>query len=435
MASPAKPPPSMLTSNLSFQLPDLLALTSSFPFRVNRNCKFATDSSEGWLLSQSTGNDDGPVLSQNEREALRSVKYGLLASLCSPTSDGPQLRVLTDFLSLVFVSHGRILEGNESHGWRPWTSIVHVESAQDALELLESNVLLKHIVPSLQQISRRLPEAQRLRWNKRFLHSAKAFARAQLRLYENLKSNTIPTLPEYIKLRRETYGTSMFIDLLDLLEISSRPSGIPGLHQFTVWAIDIVAWILDIFSYASGSTGPTRCDSHNLVSLLTTHKNLSVQGAMNYAGGMVKEALEELGRLERELSPPTSGSSGTGNGVTSSEGTWGWLNLVKSAVGLSVDVSAGRRPRSDCKFLTDAVMGPPPTDDDDASFDLGMGRAAGSTADTKSSSEQTARYVQALKDYIVGSIHWGYETELYFGQKGDEVRSFGWVFLANSDHM
>ena len=149
MASPPRRPPSVLTSNLSFQLPDLLALTSSFPFRVNRNCKFATDGSEGWLLSQSTGNNDGPVLSQNEREVLRSVKYGLLASLCSPTSDGPQLRVLTDFLSLVFISHRRILEGKESHGWRPWTSIVHIDSAQDALELLGSNVLLKQYVSSV----------------------------------------------------------------------------------------------------------------------------------------------------------------------------------------------------------------------------------------------------------------------------------------------
>ncbi|KAJ2925793.1 hypothetical protein H1R20_g11303, partial [Candolleomyces eurysporus] len=429
MASPARSPPSMLTSNLSFQLPDLLALTSSFPFRVNGNCKFATDGSEGWLLSQSTGNDDSPILSQNEREVLRSVKYGLLASLCSPTSDGPQLRVLADFLSLVFISHGRVLEGKEGHGWRPWTSIVHVESAQDALELVESNILLKHIVPSLQRISSRRPEADRLRWNKRFLHSVKAFARAQLRLYENLKCNTIPSLPEYIKLRRETYGSSMFVDLLDVLEISSKPSGITGLHQLTVWAIDIVAWILDIFSYASGSTGATRCDSHNLISLLTIHKNLSVQGAMNYAGGMVKEALEELDRLERELGPSTSGS-----GVTSGEGTWGWLDLVKSAVGFSGDISSGKRPRSDCKFLTDAVMGPPPTNDDDG-LDLGVGCAASPTSGTKSSPDQTARYIQALKDYIVGSIHWGYETELYFGQKGDEVRSFGWVFLARTDHL
>jgi hypothetical protein len=245
----------------------------------------------------------------------------------------------------------------------------------------------------------------------------------------------------------------MFIDLLDLLEISSRPSGVPGLHQFTLWAIDIVAWILvsqltfylprsfrvlinsfpqDIFSYASGPTGPTRCDSHNLIALLTTHKNLSVQGAMNYAGGMVKEALEELNRLERELSPPTHGSTGNGSGGTSSEGTWGWLGFVKSAVGLTGDVQAGRLTRrSDWKFLTDAVLGPPPTDEDAEDFDRG---AAGSISGTKSTSEQTARYIQALKDYIAGSIHWGYETELYFGQKGDEVRSFGWVFLAHSDH-
>ncbi|KAJ2936087.1 hypothetical protein H1R20_g1008, partial [Candolleomyces eurysporus] len=292
-------------------------------------------------------------------------------------------------------------------GWRPWTSIVHVESAQDALELLESNVLLKHIVPSLQQISSRRPEAHILRWNKRFLHSTKAFARAQLRLYENLKLNTIPTLPEYIKLRRETYGSSMFINLLNVLEISSRPSGIPGLHQLTVWAINIVAWILDIFSYASGSTGATRCDSHNLISLLTTHKNLSVQGAMNYAVVVVLPRVKAHG---------------------------GWLDLVKSAVGFSRDVSAGKRTRSDCKFLTDAVMGPPPTDDDDG-LDLGAGRSAGPTGGTKRSLEQTARYIQALKDYIVGSIHWGYETELYFGQKGNEVRSFGWVFLACSDDL
>ncbi|KAJ2917302.1 hypothetical protein MD484_g3148, partial [Candolleomyces efflorescens] len=424
MPSPTRSPSSMLTSNLSFQLPDLLALTSSFPFRVNRNCKFATDGSEGWFLSQrsSDDDDDGPVLSQNEREVLRSVKYGLLASLCSPTSDGPQLRVLTDFLSLVFISHGRILEGKEGHGWKPWTSVVHVESAQDALDLMQTNVLLKHIVPSLQRISSKLPEAQRSRWNKRFLRSVKTFAKAQLRLYENLKSNTIPTLPEYIKLRRETYGFSMFIDFLDLLEISSRPSGVPGLHQFTLWAIDIVAWILDIFSYASGPTGPTRCASHNLISLLTTHKNLSVQGAMNYAGGMVKEALEELSRLEREFAPPSNGSR---SGGAPSEGGWGWLGFVKSAVGLTGDVQAARPTRrSDWKFLTEPVLGPP----DDVEDVEDSGGA------TKNNSEQTARYVRALKDYIVGSIHWGYETELYFGQKGDEVRSFGWVFLADNDH-
>ncbi|KAJ7235640.1 hypothetical protein B0H12DRAFT_1191293 [Mycena haematopus] len=38
-------------------------------------------------------------------------------------------------------------------------------------------------------------------------------------------------------------------------------------------------------------------------------------------------------------------------------------------------------------------------------------------------------YLRGLKDCIVGTLNWGYETELYFGSKGDEVRQFGWVFL------
>ncbi|KAJ2921877.1 hypothetical protein H1R20_g15215, partial [Candolleomyces eurysporus] len=151
---------------------------------------------------------------------------------------------------------------------------------------------------------------------------------------------------------------------------------------------------------------------------------------MNYAGEMVKEALEELDHLKCELSPSTSDS-----GVTSGEGTRGWLDLVKSAVGFSGDISAGKRMGSDCKFLTDVVMGPPLTNDNNTGLDLGVGHAAGPTSGTKSSPEQTAQYIQALKDYIVGSIHWGYETELYFGQKGNKVHSFGWVFLACSDDL
>jgi len=37
-------------------------------------------------------------------------------------------------------------------------------------------------------------------------------------------------------------------------------------------------------------------------------------------------------------------------------------------------------------------------------------------------------YVQALRDCVVGTINWAYETELYFGKKGEEIRTFGWVF-------
>ena len=39
------------------------------------------------------------------------------------------------------------------------------------------------------------------------------------------------------------------------------------------------------------------------------------------------------------------------------------------------------------------------------------------------------RYVQGLRDLIVGFTHWIYYTERFFGECAEEVKAFGWVFL------
>ncbi|KAI0773127.1 terpenoid synthase [Trametes elegans] len=39
-------------------------------------------------------------------------------------------------------------------------------------------------------------------------------------------------------------------------------------------------------------------------------------------------------------------------------------------------------------------------------------------------------YVQGLRDCIVGTLHWIYETDRYFGDTAEDVRSSGWVFLS-----
>lgn len=38
-------------------------------------------------------------------------------------------------------------------------------------------------------------------------------------------------------------------------------------------------------------------------------------------------------------------------------------------------------------------------------------------------------YVQGLRDWVAGFVNWLYETERYFGEKGSEVRAFGWIFV------
>ncbi|KAH9837610.1 terpenoid synthase, partial [Rhodofomes roseus] len=39
------------------------------------------------------------------------------------------------------------------------------------------------------------------------------------------------------------------------------------------------------------------------------------------------------------------------------------------------------------------------------------------------------RYVQGMRDCIVGLTHWLYETDRFFSDAGDDVRDLGWVFL------
>jgi len=152
---------------------------------------------------------------------------------------------------------------------------------------------------------------------------------------------------------------------------------------------------------------------------------------MNYAGGMVREALEEVQRLDRELHPPPTAIGATSHSSAGGEGGWGWLNMVRSVVGLS----ESQGPRPNWKFLTPDIIPGPAANSPEADPDSALSSAAELTPDAVTQHRaDIAHYARALIDMIVGTIHWGYETELYFGQKGDEVRSFGWVFLAHNDH-
>ncbi|KAF9222155.1 terpenoid synthase [Gyrodon lividus] len=46
-----------------------------------------------------------------------------------------------------------------------------------------------------------------------------------------------------------------------------------------------------------------------------------------------------------------------------------------------------------------------------------------------SADRETQRYLQGLRDWIAGYVNWLYETQLFLGEKGSEVRTFGWVFV------
>ena len=134
----------------SFQLPDLLGIISCLELRTNRCCLFATNTSEKWFLEEINH-----CFSPAELSYLPSTKLGLLAALCFPTCDAPQLRLLTDFLTMLFYSNIRALSltqtGRSSNSIQDMMWHTTAEGNDDesenrresGLDILQNHVLFK----------------------------------------------------------------------------------------------------------------------------------------------------------------------------------------------------------------------------------------------------------------------------------------------------
>jgi hypothetical protein len=128
-----------------------------------------------------------------------------------------------------------------------------------------------------------------------------------------------------------------------------------------------------------------------------THKELSIQGALNLAGFYIKDLVDLFVASERVLldarvpTPPPPNHSGS---MLLYLKAWNWFPFSRVST-----ASSPLMPETPQHERGDAFLG------------------------------DISSYVQALRACVVGTINWAYETELYFGKKGEEIRSFGWVFL------
>lgn len=123
----------------AYQLPDLLSLTRPFELRTNKHCRAVTDASEAWF------SHDLPrvVLEDDERDRIPSAKFGLLATLCYPTCDFPQLRIATDLVTAIFLSNARAKVGRDVWDKVPSTDVGELTSSSDLLSMMLDHTLMK----------------------------------------------------------------------------------------------------------------------------------------------------------------------------------------------------------------------------------------------------------------------------------------------------
>ena len=270
------------------------------------------------------------------------------------------------------------------------------------------------------------------RWQKQFTNSLLALRDAQLRTISYQRKGTILALDDYIDLSRDLSGLRMVFDLvesseglnLDLTEMTlddaddfrmlrrvaaefialsfvrSSPSQIQRTKNLPLNSKDI--FMLNNDQLAANKL--------NVVEVLMTERDLSLQAAVNEAAHLVKEEFDAFQRLETSLwgrHPRENANGSPASGLKEQNATLGatlstWirkpLSRSSSRTNLAALFSASEATKWDTSTANDASL-----------------------------------FLQGLRDCMGGSLHWAYETELFFGSKGEAIRNFGWIFLPSQD--
>ncbi|KAJ7641644.1 isoprenoid synthase domain-containing protein [Roridomyces roridus] len=213
-------------------------------------------------------------------------------------------------------------------------------------------------------------------WRVRFTQSCAAYRNAAHRF----QNESCPNLYAYIPLRRALSGLPLLFDLVELAEGLKMPPPDDRWQEAQKASADVIALSLDVMAY---NNDQYLGNDFNLVSIIRTEQDLSHQAAMNAAFVRVQAASARFVSASESL-----------RGVPQAVATSPQPSWIQS-------LSLWGAPKQSSESPTE----PPLLERDER------------------------LYLRGLEDCIAGTFYWAYESETYFGKKGDEVSKFGWVFL------
>ncbi|KAJ3576331.1 hypothetical protein NP233_g505 [Leucocoprinus birnbaumii] len=197
--------------------------------------------------------------------------------------------------------------------------------------------------------------------------------------------------------------------------------------------LEIIACVTDLFAYNIHQAWYTRQDNKdrqhlNLVSfLMAADLEMTLQGAINCAGEMIRQRVIELNTELALLSSNAAATSPLNSSAAAAA-----VGTLKSSLSSFVSMlpSLGSFT-DDQKTVTPASSGGPGTSVTTDVTLPGLERVR--------DKEREDEIKKVLVNWLRGAVHWAYEVEYFYpinaegsgnGKKrGSEVRDYGWVFL------
>ncbi|KAK7459648.1 hypothetical protein VKT23_009630 [Stygiomarasmius scandens] len=276
-----------------FRLRDLAAITGAVcELKSNPYIREANESSEAWF--KSIGAYQGKKL-----QRFFSHRFDYFAELSFPDADQQHLETCIDFFFWAFSfddlsDEGELQAKPEEHaiGVKLCTSILY--DAKPKRTNFPYARMLEHVWRQLKETA--TPGAC-----DRFAKTAVEFFDGQLQQGANRKLGRMPTIEEFIPMRRATIGCGMVEAMIEYSLDIDLPDYVfehPTIRAMSDATNDLMTWPNDICSFNKEQADG---DYSNLVFVVMEEKDLGLQEAIDYVIGMLSDRAADYIALKQSL--------------------------------------------------------------------------------------------------------------------------------------
>ncbi|TDC09114.1 hypothetical protein E1267_08185 [Nonomuraea longispora] len=274
--------------------PRIPALRCPFASQVNPHVTEASEDSFSWLL------ESGMLQEPEMLERYRSARFGWLTARAYPLVDREMLKLLMDWCIWLFAFDDGFCESEDlsKHTALIARALPEMFKVLHDLEWEQpvTNVFAKSLQGLKDRISAHAERDQLDRW----CTATKEYIFAQVWEAANRESDVVPTPEDYVFMRRRTgamYPVYALIDIAGRQRLTPEEWHHPDVRALTEHANDLVVWDNDLFSYAKERKHDRA--RHNLVNVLVTHRECTLQEALDEVASMHDHAVAEMVRLRK----------------------------------------------------------------------------------------------------------------------------------------
>ncbi|KAG8684498.1 hypothetical protein FRC08_013661 [Ceratobasidium sp. 394] len=275
----------------SIRMPNIVGYTGEvLKTKVNPNWKEAEAGSYAWF-------DSYGVHTGQKRQAYFDTGLGLMGALAFPDADLEHLRPAMDFVLWLFAFDDLTdVEGlGDVNRTKPT-----VDDMMDALHNPDIAKPESRIAAVLHSYFNRMRGNSSAATMQRFVNAVDLYTKATFQQTLNRSVDDVPTIDEFIQLRRDTSAVKIMYPVIEYSLGFSLPEEVhndPVMAQLLLAGNDLT-WANDVYSFP---VEQARGDTHNLVFIVMWNEGLDLEGAIDYVDKLLRKRLQEYVDAKAQL--------------------------------------------------------------------------------------------------------------------------------------